>query len=147
MKRLNLCLCCSNGGHHANQCKLKRSCGKDGCTRKHNRLLHMDGNSQANSQLTDADANPVLAANACSGILLAVSVKLSNGIHSVDKLAVCDTGSTLSFIDSVLKSFLGINGTKLTLSVPGRNDTSDMRSEKVSVKVSANNLHEFLTFH
>ena len=58
--------------------------------------------------------------------LQVVSVKLSNGVDSVDTLAVCDTGSTLSFVDSGIKSLLGIDGTKFTLSVAGINGTKDM---------------------
>ena len=138
--------CCLNGGHRANQSKLKRSCRKDGCTRKHNRLLHRDGNYPSNSHSIDSETNPVLTVITCNVILQVVSVQLSNGAISVETLAVCDTGSAISFIHSGIKSLLGIDGTKLRLSVASINGTKDMTSEKVSVKVSTNNHAEFLTF-
>ena len=129
VKRLNLCFCCLNGGHRATQCKLKRNCGKDGCSRKHNRLLHKDDQNEANpsANLTD----PVLTANACSGILQVVAIQLSNGMKTMDTLAVCDTGSTLSFIDSTVKTTLGLEGTKLTLSVAGINGSMARRTWSV----------------
>ena len=37
VKRLKLFFCCLKRGCRASQCKLIRSCGKHGCTRKHNR--------------------------------------------------------------------------------------------------------------
>ena len=135
LKRLNLCFCFLTGGPCADQCKLKRSCGEDGCTRRHNRLLHRDANDQANSQLTEYGANPVLTADASSGILQVVSVRLSNGVNSVDTLAVCDTGSILSFIGSGIKSSLSIHEKNLTLSVAGMNDTKDITSESLGKSI------------
>ena len=109
VKRLNLCFCCLIAGHRGDQCNLKRGSGKDGRTRRHKRLLHRDGNEPANSQLTDNGANPILTPNACSGILQVVSVKFSSGVNSVDTLAVCDIGSTSTFVDSGIKSWLGLD--------------------------------------
>ena len=83
MKGLNVSFCCLNGGHRVNQCKLKRSCGWDGCTRLRNKLLHRHGNDQQ-SHLTDSGANPVLTVNAESGILQVVLIKLSNSVNLVD---------------------------------------------------------------
>ena len=57
VKRLKLCFCCLNGRQRAKQCKLKRSCGKDGCTRKHNIMLHMNRIDRLNNHLTDSETN------------------------------------------------------------------------------------------
>ena len=59
----------------------------------------IDGTDQSDSQLTYSGANSNLTANACSGILQVVFVNLSNGVNWIDMLAVCDTDSTLAFID------------------------------------------------
>ena len=87
VKRLNLCFCCLNGGHRANKCKLKEAAEKM-TVLESVRLLHRDGNDQANSQLTESGTNTVLTATACSGILQVLSVKLSICVNWVDTLAV-----------------------------------------------------------
>ena len=84
---------------------------------------------------------------ACSGILQLVFVNLSNGVNLIVTLAVRDTGSTFSFVDGEIKSSLGIDGKNLTLSMAVITGTKDMTSEKLSVRVSANNHDEIVTFH
>ena len=66
LKKRNLCFLWQNEGHRANQCKLSGNCGKDGCTRKLNRLLQRDGNDRRNGHLANCEANRVLPANANS---------------------------------------------------------------------------------
>ena len=41
LKKLKLCFCCLNS-HKIKDCKLERVCGVNGCTKKHNRMLHVD---------------------------------------------------------------------------------------------------------
>ena len=146
-RKFKLCFCCLNGGHRANQCSLKRTCGRDGCAKKHNRLLHRDQKTVSEPKTSDCSTNPVLTANACSGLLQVVSVRLSNGTKKVDTFAVCDTGSTLSFIDDDIRRQLHVEGEKLTLSVAGINGTKDMVSERVAVELFTKDHNEVVHFH
>ena len=41
LKKLKLCFCCLNS-HMIKDCNSERVCGVNGCTKKHNRILHMD---------------------------------------------------------------------------------------------------------
>ena len=102
--------------------QLKKSCAKDGCTRKHNKSFRWVGNDRSDSHLTNCETNPVLTANACGGFLQMVSVKLSNGANWLETLAVCDTEETLSFLDSEIKFLLGIDGTNWTDTECGRQE-------------------------
>ena len=129
-RKFKFCFCCLNGSHRANQCALKRTFDRNGFAKKHNRLLHRDQKAVSKSQTSDSSTNSVLTANSCSGLLLVVSVPLSNGNKTVDTFAVWDTGSTLSFIDDEIRRQLKVEGEKLTLSVAGRNGTKDVVRKK-----------------
>ena len=45
VKKCNLCFSCLSAGHRISQCKANRTCGKGGCSKRHNRLLHSDDNN------------------------------------------------------------------------------------------------------
>ena len=42
VKKCNLCFSCLSSGHRIGQCKSNRLCGKNGCSKHHNRLLHSE---------------------------------------------------------------------------------------------------------
>ena len=69
------------------------------------------------------ESDAVLTANACSGSLQLVPLRLSHGSKICDTLAICDTGSTLSFIDQSLQEALGLQGSRPTLNIAGINGT------------------------
>ena len=50
-RKLKLCFCCLSGGHRASQFSLERTCGKDGLTKKHHRLLDRNERTQSKSQI------------------------------------------------------------------------------------------------
>ena len=124
-------------------CSLNSTC----FTKKYNRLLHRDEKTQSKGQIRESSTKAALNANACSGLLQVVAVRLSNGGSNVDTLAVCDTGSTLFFIDEEIKTQLGTEGTKLTLIVAAISGTKEMASERVPVKVVAKDHEENDSFH
>ena len=115
--------------------------------RRNNRLLHKDENPQSKGHTGEASTNPVFTANTCSRLLQLIAVRFSNGANNVDTLAVYATRSTISFIDAEIKTRLGTEGTKLTLSVAGINWRKYMASEKLSVKVIANDHDDDISFH
>ena len=49
-KRLKLCFCCLDGSYPIKDCKSTRTCGVNGCTKKHNRLLHSESRKPRRSQ-------------------------------------------------------------------------------------------------
>ena len=146
MRKRKICFCCLNEGHRVYQCSLKSTYSKDGCLKKQNRLLHGDENTQSKAKLAEASANIFSTANMCCGSLQVLAVRFSNGANNIDTLAVCDTGSTLSFIDEKIKKQPATEETKLTLSVAGINGTKAMASERISVKMMWNDYDEAVTF-
>ena len=150
VKKYNLCFSCLGSGHRIEQCKSNRVCGKDGCGKHHIRLLHSE--EKPDSRKTESKGaegeqpNPVAMANSCSGILQIVSLRLSHGNKSCDTLAVCDTTSTLSFVDATLKKELQAQGTGLTLNIAGINGTKQKQSEKVNMEITTPTLEKLFCF-
>ena len=135
IKKLKMCYSCLDGKHLIKDCKANRICGVGDCSKKHNRMLHPEEQKTKPKEESSAVANVAHA----SGILQLVPVTVTNGNKSVDTLALCDTGSTVSFIDSSLTPMLKLRGAKTTLSVAGINGTSELQSEKFTVSISATN--------
>ena len=129
----------------------QRVCGKNGCGKHHNRLFHSEekpDSSKTGSRGAEGEQpNPVAIANLCSGSVQIVALRLSHGNKSCDILAVCDTGSTLSFVDATLKKELQAQGTGLTLNIAGINGTKQMQSEKVKLETTTTTARETVLFH
>ena len=66
---------------------------------------------------------------------------------SVDIMAICDTGSTLSFVHKKLWDQLDVPANSIILNIAGINRTKEMASEKVRIKVKTLNVSESLIFH
>ena len=151
VKKYNLCLSCLSSGHRIGQCKSNRLCGKNGCGKHHNRLLHSEekpDSSKMESKGADGEQpNPVAIANSCSGSLQIVALRLTHGNKSCDTLAICDTGSTLSLVDASLKKELQAHGTGLSLNIAGTNGTKQMQSEKVKLEITTPTARETVLFH
>ena len=98
-----------------------------------------------NEKTNNADA--VITANSCSGSLQIVPIILSSGTTSIDTMAICDTGSQLSFVDKSIRDQLDAQGNVLTLKIAGINGTKETISEKVRIKVKTPNVSESVTFH
>ena len=117
-------------------CRANRTCGKDSCSKRHDRVLHSDDNKldtqkkQTSSNETNNNADAVLTANSCSGSLQISPITLSSGGTSNDRLAICDTGSTLFFVDKDIRDQLGVQGNGITLNVAGNNGTREIGQRK-----------------
>ena len=142
VKKLKLCFSCL-GQHLIKDCKVNRTCGVNGCEKRHNRLLHVDSSNdskQAKSNAVKTNEEQQTASfaktTAFSGILQLVPITLKNESKSVDTIALCDTGSTVSFVDSGLVSMLRLTGPATTLSLAGIHGTSELKSEKVTASIS-----------
>ena len=142
VRKCNLCFSCLGSGQRIGQCKSNRTCAKDGCSKRHNILLHSDDkkpNNQKESHTKGETANnvdAVLTANSCSGSLQIVPITSSKRNIAIETMAICDTGSTLSFVDKSLRDQLDVPGNSIVLNIAGINGTNEMVSEKVRIKVT-----------
>ena len=62
-------------------------------------------------------------------------------------MAICDNGSTLSFVDKTIRDQLDARGNALTLSFAGINVTKEIISEKLRINVKTPNVLESVNFH
>ena len=90
--------------HRSNDCKSKTfSLPNSG--RRHNKLLHSDF-SKMEATTGAQDATTAVATIITQGCLIVVRKKLVNRNHSLSVLAMCDTESSVSFVDKLIVSTL-----------------------------------------
>ena len=153
VRKCNLCFSWFDSGHRIGQCKANRTCGKDGCSKRHDILLHSDNkkpNDEKESHTKGETANnagAVLTTNSCSESLQIVPITLSRGNISIETMADCGTGSTLSFVNKSLRDQLDIPGNSITLDIAGNIGTKEMVSEKARIKVTTPSVSESVMFH
>ena len=98
-------------------------------------LLHGDDkkpNNQKESHTkgeTGNKADAVLTANSCSGSLQTFPITLSSENISIETKTICDTGSTLSFVDKSLRDQLDVPEKSITLNIAGNNGDGQRQSE------------------
>ena len=143
LKKLKLCFCCLNS-HLIKDCKSERVCGVNGCTKKHNRLLHSDAQKidKVTYDKKTEDLVPQSRAGSSSmmstgnnGFLQLIPISIGNEKRCVETIALCDTGSTVSFMDQTLVDLLKLKGKESVMSVAGIHGLSDMKTQIVTTKV------------
>ena len=143
LKKLKVCFCCLNS-HLIKDCKSERVCGVNGCTKKHNRLLHSDAQKidKVTTDKKTEDSAPQSRAGSSSmmltgnnGFLQMIAISIGNEKRCVETTALCDTGSTVSFMDQTLVDLLRLKGKESVLSVAGIHSLSDMKTQIVKTKV------------
>ena len=72
-------------------------------------------------------------------------IKLVNENLILSVLAMCNTGSSVSFLDKSIVSTLLLQGRKVSLSVTGIHGSQDVKTEMVPIAVSANEKSRTLT--
>ena len=153
VRKCNLCFLCLGSGHRIWQCPSNRTCGKDGCSKRHKFLLHSEdkrpiNRNESNGKSETANfADAVLTASSYSGSWQTVPITLSSGNTLIETMAICDTGSTLSFVDKNLMDQLDVPGSSVTLNIAGFIGTKEMASEKERIKVTTPNVSESVVFH
>ena len=131
VQKLRLCFNCLRPGHRSRDCRSK-TCSVPNCGRRHNKLLHSDF-SKKEATTSVSDATTALATNITQGGLPVVRIKLVNGNHSLSVLAMCDTGSSISFVDKSIVSTLQLQGRKASLSVAGIHGSEYVKTEIVPI--------------
>ena len=91
------------------------------------------------------DATTAVATNITQGGLPVVHIKRANGNHSLSVLAMCDTGSSTSFVDKSIVSTLQLQDRKAFFSVARIHGSQDVKTETVPISVSAQENHQPLT--
>ena len=143
VQKFRPCFNCLRPGHRSKDCK-SRTCSVPNCGRRHNKLLHSDF-SKKEATTGASDATTAVATNITQGGLPVVRFKLANGDLSLSVLAMCDTGSSISFVDKSIVSTLQLRGRKTSLSVVGNLGSQDVETEKVPIVVSAHEKSRPLT--
>ena len=83
-----------------------------------------------------SDATTAVATIITQGGLPVVRIKLTNRDLSLNVLAMCDSGSSISFVDKSVVSKLQLQGQKVSLSVAGIHGSQDVKTEIVPIAVS-----------
>ena len=140
LKKYKLCFCCLNS-HLMKDCKSDRVCGVNGCTKKHNKLLHSDSSKtekdkklEEPSSQNRAGGSSMLSTGS-SGFLQLIPISIGNDKRSVETISLCDTGSTVSFMDKTLVDLLKLKGKESVMSVAGIHGLSEMKTEIVTARI------------
>ena len=135
IQKLPLCFNCLKPGHMSKDCR-SRICSVPNCGRRHNRLLHSDL-PKTETTKSVSDATTAVATNITQGGLPVVRIKLTNRDLSLNVIAMCDSGYSISFVDKSVVSKLELQGRKASLSVAGIHGSQDVKTEIVPIAVSA----------
>ena len=143
VQKLRLCFNCLKPGHKSKDCR-SRTCSVPSCGRRHNRLLHSDLPKKDTAKNV-SDATTAGATNITQEGLPVVRIKLINRDLSLNVLAMCDSGSSISFVDKSVVSKLQLQGQKASLSVAGIHGSQDVKTEIVPIAVSVHEKSRPLT--
>ena len=134
VRKERLCYGCLGKGHSFKDCKV-HPCGINGCTKKHNRLLHSENQTDEGSHAVNVSAATINQSNQVTSFLQIVPVSVQSGGNRLTTYAFFDSGSTVSFIDQSVKNQLQAKGTDVTLNIAGIHGTQDLRTEKVPITI------------
>ena len=115
VREKKLCFSCLQSGHMSKDCKLNLKCTKKGCKKSHNVLLHFD-QSESAIKTTATSASSENSTTFCTvsrarkGALQVIEIGLRNGSSEAKAWALCDTGSTHSWVSEKLRSEMGLTG-------------------------------------
>ena len=122
-------------------CKLERVRGVNGCTKAHNRMLHVDfekaekdNESEEPRSQNSADSSS-MPSTGNSGFLQLIAISIGSDRRCVETIALCDTGSTMSLRDQSLVSMLRLKGKESIMSVAGIHGLSHIKTEVVTANV------------
>ena len=100
-----LCYGCLGKGQAIKDCKI-HPCGINGCTKKHNRLLHSENQMEEGSHAVNVSAATINQSNQVTSFLQIVPVSVQSGGNRLTTYVFPDSGSTVSFIDQSVKDQL-----------------------------------------
>ena len=132
MKNARLCFSCLNKGHMSKECRSKKRCEKDGCTRMHHQLLHEETETMGaiSSILDKGSILPVVR----------VCFKAPNGRIRKGNVLI-DSGAGTTVVRKDFARSLGLQGKreKINLAVVGGERVEEPESKRVTFSTSALN--------
>ena len=134
LRKERLCYGCLGKGHAIKDCKV-HPCDRNGCTKKHNRLLHSENQMDEGSHAVNVSAATIDQSNQVTSFLQIVPVSVQSGGNRLTTYAFLDSGSTVSSIDQSVKDQLQAKGTDVTLNIASIQGTQDLRTEKVPIAI------------
>ncbi|CAL8128513.1 unnamed protein product [Orchesella dallaii] len=157
-----LCFSCLRFGHSVGQCWRKKVCGENGCKQFHHAIIHV-GDNPSRPSFPIVDNDDLSGVNDCepstshvtgttnSGekrVLLRILPVIVKGPSKQMKIyAMCDEGSTVTLMDSLIAQELGVDGPVSCLNLRWTNETSQQEedSKRVSVSIRGLNAEKFYT--
>lgn len=121
----HLCGNCLRSDHSVDKCKFNSFCRAEGCSAKHNYLLHVD-NTIVNNSVYDKHQNDVF---------MPIVHALINNTVKINCLL--DTGSTSSFITNNLVSRLGLTCSQVSLNLMTLNKSVCKQSSTVDFTIQS----------
>ena len=124
-----------------NDCKSERVCGVNGCTKKHNRMLHLDfeksqkDNKSEEPRSQNRAGSSSMLSTGNFGFLHLIPISIGKDKGCVETIALGDTGSTVSFMDQSLVSLLRLKGKESAMSLAGIHGLSDLKTEVLTANV------------
>ena len=143
VQKFRLCFNCLRPVHMSKDC-ISRTCSVLSCGRRHNRLLHSELLKKDTTKNV-LDATTAGATNITQGGLPVVRIKLTNRDLGLNVIAMCDSGSSISFVDKSVVSKLQLQGRKASLSEVGIHGSQDVKTEIVLISVTAHEKFRPLT--
>ena len=134
VRKQRLCYGCLGKGHAIKDCKVN-ACVINGCTKKHNRLLHTENQMDEGNHAVNVSAARISQSNEVTSFLQMVPVSIQSGSNTLNTYAFLDSGSTVSFVDRSVNEKLRAKGTDVTLNIAGIHGTKVLETEMVSIKI------------
>ena len=133
VKEKKLWVSCLNSNHQIKDCKT-RKCGIDGCEKVHNRLLHKAVKSLEPLDKKEETNLTTISKNIGRGALQVDPIRVhGNAGSNEDTMALCDTGSSQTWVDQELLKKHNLDGEEVTIHVAGIHGTSPIQSKKVEI--------------
>lgn len=119
VKRLHVCFSCLRKGHSLTQCRKRKACAINGCSRYHHPILHQDvscisvvDSSNQSEHVLQCSQN-----ESVSHLFKILPVALHGPNGSATVYALLDEGSSVSLIEENVATSLGLKGHKSSITL------------------------------
>lgn len=146
IKSNNMCRTCLKP-RHKKQCPQQKECKIDGCTFKHNPLLHKKLSVAENTAKENMVATQLGCGEKQFVLFKIVPVKLFGPHSSIETFAFLDDGSGLTLIDEEISAQLNIRGIKQPLCLTWTGNASRLEKDSQIISISISSLAGTKIYH
>ena len=144
LKINKLCFCCFGEKHSFRNCPNAKPCGVDGCKKTHHVLIH---SAQIVYKKLDTIRTGIRCAPAASnkGFLQIIPIRIHGPNASETTFALCDLGSTHSWIDADFGRAIGLKEKSIQIVVNSIQDSNLIHTSLAQLQISGlndNSKHE-----